>query len=196
MTNKQRTDLIERHLREHKYADLHSLAQRFGGSLSTVRRILDGLEERGVVRRHHGGASLVEGDALARENDFLTRIQRQADRKFRIASVIAEQVAPGTTVILDGGSTTFAVARLLVEKFEEKVGPILTEEERNADIDTVGGLVFTLAGRVPARGEVISHPSGYEFRILDSDPRRIRRLRARRMDPIDAPPDGESPKPA
>ena len=65
MTNKQRTDLIERHLREHKYADLHSLAQRFGGSLSTVRRILDGLEERGVVRRHHGGASLVEGDALA-----------------------------------------------------------------------------------------------------------------------------------
>ena len=84
----------------------------------------------------------------------------------------------------------------LVEKFEEKVGPILTEEERNADIDTVGGLVFTLAGRVPARGEVISHPSGYEFRILDSDPRRIRRLRARRMDPIDAPPDGESPKPA
>ena len=98
MTNKQRTDLIERHLREHKYADLHSLAQRFGGSLSTVRRILDGLEERGVVRRHHGGASVVEGDALARENDFLTRIQRQADRKFRIASVIAEQVAPGEHV--------------------------------------------------------------------------------------------------
>lgn len=75
-------------------------------------------------------------------------------------------------------------ARLLIEKFEENIGPILTEDERNADIDTVGGLVFTLAGRVPARGEVISHPSGYEFRILDSDPRRIRRLRARRMDPV------------
>lgn len=76
-------------------------------------------------------------------------------------------------------------ARLLVEEFEEKIGPILTEDERGADIDTVGGLVFTLAGRVPTRGEVISHPSGYEFRILDADPRRIRRLRLRRMDPVE-----------
>jgi magnesium and cobalt transporter len=44
----------------------------------------------------------------------------------------------------------------------------------------VGGLVFTLAGRVPARGELISHPSGLEFRVLEADPRRIRRLRIRR----------------
>jgi magnesium and cobalt transporter len=47
----------------------------------------------------------------------------------------------------------------------------------------VGGLVFTLAGRVPAKGEVISHPSGLEFRILDADARRIRRLRAKRTVP-------------
>jgi magnesium and cobalt transporter len=40
--------------------------------------------------------------------------------------------------------------------------------------------VFTLAGRVPAKGEVISHPSGLEFRILEADARRIRRLRAKR----------------
>jgi magnesium and cobalt transporter len=72
-------------------------------------------------------------------------------------------------------------ARLSVEDFEQKVGPVLTEDERDADIDTVGGLVFTLAGRVPAKGEVISHPSGLEFRILEADPRRIRRLRARRV---------------
>ena len=56
---------------------------------------------------------------------------------------------------------------------------LLTEEERAADIDTIGGLIFTLAGRVPARGEVISHVSGAEFRVLDSDARRIRRLRAK-----------------
>jgi magnesium and cobalt transporter len=72
-------------------------------------------------------------------------------------------------------------ARLGVEDFEKKVGRILTEDEREADIETVGGLVFTLAGRVPAKGEVISHPSGMEFRILDSDPRRIRRIRVRRV---------------
>ncbi len=51
-------------------------------------------------------------------------------------------------------------ARLPVEEFEARLGHVLTEEERDADIDTVGGLVFTLAGRVPARGEVIGHPSG------------------------------------
>ena len=116
MTNQQRIALIERHIREHKYADLHSLADRFSGSLSTVRRALDSLESRGIVRRHHGGASLIETDALAQEHDFLTRIQRQADRKFAIASLVAEQVPPGSTVILDGGSSAYAVARLLAEK--------------------------------------------------------------------------------
>ena len=77
-------------------------------------------------------------------------------------------------------------ARLPVADFEKKVGLILTEDERDADVDTVGGLVFTLAGRVPARGEVISHPSGIEFRILESDARRIRRLRARRTETVAA----------
>jgi magnesium and cobalt transporter len=71
-------------------------------------------------------------------------------------------------------------ARLPVEEFESRMGPVLSEDERDADINTVGGLVFTLAGRVPAKGEVISHPSGIEFRVLDADPRRIRRLRVRR----------------
>ncbi len=72
-------------------------------------------------------------------------------------------------------------ARLDVDDFEQRMGvPVLTAEERHADIDTVGGLVFTLAGRVPTRGEVISHPSGIEFRVLEADARRIRRLRVRR----------------
>jgi magnesium and cobalt transporter len=71
-------------------------------------------------------------------------------------------------------------ARLPVEEFEHRMGPVLSEDERDADIDTVGGLVFTLAGRVPTKGEVISHSSGIEFRVLDADPRRIRRVRVRR----------------
>jgi len=70
-------------------------------------------------------------------------------------------------------------ARLSIEAFEGRLGPVLTDDEREADIDTVGGLVFTLAGRVPTRGEVVSHPSGLEFRILEADARRIRRIRAR-----------------
>ena len=41
----------------------------------------------------------------------------------------------------------------------------------------VGGLVFSLAGRIPARGELVRHPSGIEFEVLDADPRRIKKLR-------------------
>jgi CBS domain containing-hemolysin-like protein len=70
--------------------------------------------------------------------------------------------------------------RTEIETFEARIGPVLTEEERHADIDTVGGLVLTMAGRVPARGEIFSHSSGIEFRVLDADARRIRRLRVRR----------------
>lgn len=72
-------------------------------------------------------------------------------------------------------------ARLPLDEFEQRFGLTLSPAERDADIDTVGGLVFTLAGCVPARGEVIGHPSGIEFRILEADPRRIRRVRVRRV---------------
>ncbi|MCX7684017.1 MAG: hemolysin family protein [Acetobacteraceae bacterium] len=78
-------------------------------------------------------------------------------------------------------------ARLPIEAFEARFGPVLTAEERGQDLDTVGGLVFTLAGRVPARGEVLTHSSGLEFRVLEADPRRIKRLRVRRPPP-DLPP--------
>ncbi|WP_211873040.1 hemolysin family protein [Plastoroseomonas arctica] len=71
-------------------------------------------------------------------------------------------------------------ARTPVEDFEEKFGPVLTDEERGADIDTVAGLVTTLAGRVPAKGELVSHPSGLEFRVLEADVRRVRRVRVKR----------------
>jgi CBS domain containing-hemolysin-like protein len=86
--------------------------------------------------------------------------------------------APQITERPDG--TLDLDARTPVEAFEARLGAVLTDEERSADIDTVGGLVFTLAGRVPAKGELVSHPSGLEFRVLDSDPRKIRRLRVRR----------------
>jgi CBS domain containing-hemolysin-like protein len=78
--------------------------------------------------------------------------------------------------------SVIADARLTIEQFEEEVGQILTEEERAEDIDTLGGLLFTLTGRVPTRGELVVHvPSGVEFEILDADPRRIKRLLARNL---------------
>ena len=89
-----------------------------------------------------------------------------------------DEIAPMVAERADGSLDINA--RMDVDEFEQRMGPVLTEDERSADIDTVGGLVFTLAGRVPARGEVVSHPSGIEFRVLEADARRIRRLRVRR----------------
>lgn len=72
-----------------------------------------------------------------------------------------------------------ADARLELEDFEEALGrPFATPDEED-DVDTMGGLVFTLAGRVPERGEIISHPGGLELEVLDADPRRVKRLRIR-----------------
>jgi DeoR/GlpR family transcriptional regulator of sugar metabolism len=143
MTNKQRTDLIERFIREHKYADLRTLATRFAGSLSTVRRALDQLETRGVVRRHHGGASLIETDVLAQEYDFAVRDQRHPDEKFAIAQLVADQVRPGMTVILDGGTTSYAVARLLTDKRLQVVTNSLPVASLFSDI---GNIETTVTG--------------------------------------------------
>ena len=73
-----------------------------------------------------------------------------------------------------------ADARATLEDFEAAVGEVLTDDERE-DLDTLGGLVFNLVGRVPSRGELVSHPSGLEFEVLDSDPRRLKRLRVRNL---------------
>ena len=86
-----------------------------------------------------------------------------------------EDETPSLTRRADGGFD--ADARVTVEDFEQAAGAILTQAEREEDIDTLGGLVFFLAGRVPARGEIIRHGSGADFEVVDADPRRIRRLR-------------------
>jgi CBS domain containing-hemolysin-like protein len=70
-----------------------------------------------------------------------------------------------------------ADARMPVEDLEEYLGLKLVGEEENGDIDTLGGLVFALAGRIPAKGERAAHPSGVEFEVLEANPRRIKKLR-------------------
>ena len=77
-----------------------------------------------------------------------------------------------------------ALARTSLPEFETETGHSLTSHDDvdEEEIDTLGGLVFMLSGRVPARGEVIEHPEGAEFEIMDADPRRIKRLRVRLPD--------------
>ncbi len=72
-----------------------------------------------------------------------------------------------------------AQARTPLDEFEAEIGRSLTNHEDidDEEIETLGGLVFVLSGRVPARGEMVSHPDGLEFEVIDADPRRIKRLR-------------------
>jgi magnesium and cobalt transporter len=71
-----------------------------------------------------------------------------------------------------------ASARAELEAFEDAAGIRLTQDEED-DEDTLGGLVFRLAGRVPERAEVICHPDGHEFEVIEADGRRLKRMRVR-----------------
>lgn len=70
-----------------------------------------------------------------------------------------------------------ADARAPVEEVERLAGTSLVPEEHEEDVDTLGGLVVAMLGRVPVRGELIRHPTGIEFEVTDADPRRLRKLR-------------------
>jgi magnesium and cobalt transporter len=86
--------------------------------------------------------------------------------------------------------TAIADARTRIEDFEARAGFKVLPPESEEEVETLGGLVFTLAGRVPQRGEVIEHPSGLSFDVLDADPRRVKRLRVRGLPPLPVPAGG------
>jgi CBS domain containing-hemolysin-like protein len=71
-------------------------------------------------------------------------------------------------------------ARTPIEELETLLDVKLLPPDSEEEVDTVGGLIFMLAGRVPDRGEAIPHPAGFVFDVLDADQRRVRRLRVRR----------------
>jgi CBS domain containing-hemolysin-like protein len=82
-------------------------------------------------------------------------------------------------------------ARTPVHELEEYLGVKLLEPGEEAEIDTVGGLISSLTGRVPTRGELIHHPTGIEFEVLDADRRRVKKLRV--LTPAEASPPGAAP---
>ena len=87
-----------------------------------------------------------------------------------------DKILPPQIVELPDGALE-ADARVEVEELERRLGLELLDAERREDVDTLGGLLFTLLDRVPARGEIVRHPAGIEFAVLEADPRRIKRLR-------------------
>ena len=80
-------------------------------------------------------------------------------------------------IVTDSKLGILASARTPVEEFEKRLGIKLMSPDNEEDIDTLGGLVLALVGRVPARGELVRHASGVEFEVLDADQRRVKKLR-------------------
>ena len=90
----------------------------------------------------------------------------------------------GPLLVERADGTLEADARYPVEDLERRVGVALLDEEREEYVETLGGLIFSLLGRVPRRGELIEHPCGLAFEVIDADPRRVKRLRIRNLDAV------------
>jgi magnesium and cobalt transporter len=108
-------------------------------------------------------------DGLVTIEDLIEEIVGEIEDEYDVTSAPRLVERPDGTLIAD--------ARTPIEALEERQGTRLRPEGGQEEVDTLGGLVSSLAGRVPKRGEVIAHPGGLEFEVLDADPRRIKRLR-------------------
>jgi CBS domain containing-hemolysin-like protein len=102
-----------------------------------------------------------------------------------------DEVAPAQVIARTAGVFD-ADGRAPLEDLEAALETTLAPADLEEDIDTIAGLVGVLAGRVPQRGEVITHPDGYEFEITDADPRRVKRVRIRRIESPEAEPAPET----
>lgn len=142
--------------------------------ISPSMHVLDLMLEMKQTRRHM--ALVVDEfggiDGLVTIGDIIEAIVGEIEDEHEIDDEPQIALAADGTILADG--------RVDIELFEERFGVFLSEEERE-DIDTLGGLVFSIAGRVPSRGEVLSHESGMVFEILDADPRRVSRLRIKNI---------------
>jgi CBS domain containing-hemolysin-like protein len=139
-------------------------------------RVLDLLHEMRLSRVHM--ALVVDEfggiDGLITIEDLVEEIVGEIEDE--------HDVAEGPQLVRRPDGSIVADARATVEEFEAMVGPVLSQEEQEEDIDTLGGLVSYLADRVPSRGELIVHDaSGISFEVLEADPRRVKRLRARNL---------------
>ena len=106
-------------------------------------------------------------------------------------------VAEAANISEDVKNGLVAQARTPVAELETRLGIKLLTPEETQEIDTLGGLVFSIVGRVPARGEVVRHPSGLEFEVLEADPRRVKTLKIHGLgNPHSAAVSGESVSPA
>ncbi|MGH6982562.1 MAG: transporter associated domain-containing protein, partial [Stellaceae bacterium] len=90
-------------------------------------------------------------------------------------------------IIARPDGSVIADARTPLLSLEGQVLPPELLADLEEGVTTLGGLVTMLAGKVPGRNEIVRHPSGIEFEVLDADPRRVKRLRLRKIQPAEKP---------
>lgn len=142
--------------------------------VSPAVRVLDLLLEMRLKRTHmavvvdeYGGI-----DGLLTIEDVVEQIVGEIEDEHDTDEAPQMHDGPDGTLLAD--------ARLPLIDFETRVGKVFSDEERE-QADTLGGLVISIAGRVPGRGALVKHDSGIEFEVVDSDPRRVRQLRIRNL---------------
>jgi len=96
-----------------------------------------------------------------------------------VGDIADEHDEDATRIRKSDDGTIIADARTDLEDFRNQTGIALSPEDADQEVETLGGLVVSLLGRLPQRGEIVAHPSGYEFEVLEADPRRVKRLRLR-----------------
>jgi len=147
--------------------------------VSPAVRVLDLLLEMRLKRTHM--ALVVDEfggiDGLLTIEDVVEQIVGEIEDEHDSDQTVELTQSADGAVIAD--------ARVSLEDFETRFGHVFLPDERD-ETDTLGGLVIRLAGRVPGRNELVKHTTGIEFEIIDSDPRRVRRVRIRNL-PTPAP---------
>ena len=124
-----------------------------------------------LVVDEHGGI-----DGLVTMNDVIEAIVGDIEDEFDHDDQPQIIEKPDGSLVAD--------ARMEIEEFEERYGNFLTPDERE-DIQTLGGLAFSIAGRIPKRGETLKHSSGVAFDILEADSRKVSRVRIRNLPTTD-----------
>lgn len=111
----------------------------------------------------------------------------------QIVGDISDEHDSDEELVVDNGDGTFtANARADLEELEKLLDVDFLPEERDEETDTLGGLIFSMFGRVPVRGELLRHASGVEFEVLEADPRRVKRVKIRPPAPHDEPAQAEA----
>lgn len=143
--------------------------------VSPAMHVLDLLLMMKQMRKHlvlvvdeYGGI-----DGLATIGDVIEAIVGDIEDEYDDESAEPRLIVTEDNIVI-------ADARIDLDEFQERFGKILSEEELENN-DTLGGLVFALAGHVPTRGEILTHSSGMVFEILDADPRRVNRMRIKHV---------------